>query len=229
VLSEGSTDGDGSTVRRRLLRVLGWLLAWAVVAVPAWAVLFTHSSEEMVVASHDARVHPTFDGRIRLDMGPYLPDLRTSSGGRIGVAVEMRKTTASTTAELAERYAAIAARPGAEERRVTRAVTGLALDAALRAAVIGLVPIGLWLLLGPRRRAELLRRPGRRPLAMSLSGAVVVVLLVAQPWGREHESVTEDVWLPMQDAVPDITVPEELTGWEIQGVASSPAGPAGCC
>ncbi len=72
----------------------------------------------MVLASHDAVVQPTFDGHVRLDMGPYLPDLRTASGGRIGVAVEMGKTTATTTPELAERYAAIAARPEAEVRRV---------------------------------------------------------------------------------------------------------------
>ena len=37
-------------------------LAWLVVAVPAWALLFTHSSSEMVLASHDAVVHPTLDG-----------------------------------------------------------------------------------------------------------------------------------------------------------------------
>ena len=134
-------------MRRRSLHALGYLLAWAVVAVPAWAVLFTHSSSEMVLASHDAVVHPTLDGHVRLDMGPYVPDLRTSSGGRIGVLVEMRKTTASTTGALAQRYAAIAAHPAAEQERVTDEVEGLARDAALRAAAVGLVPIGIWLVL----------------------------------------------------------------------------------
>ncbi|MCW2806829.1 MAG: metallophosphoesterase, partial [Marmoricola sp.] len=119
--------------RRGALRVLGFALAWLVVALPSWAVLFTHSSTEMVLASHDATVHPTFDGRVRLDMGPYLPDLRTPSGGRIGVSVEMHKTTVRTTTELAQRYAAIAARPGAEITRVKQAVVGLARDSALRA------------------------------------------------------------------------------------------------
>ena len=70
---------------------MGW--SWPC---PAWGVLFTHSSSEMVLASHDAVVHPTLDGHVRLDMGPYVPDLRTSSGSRIGVLVEMRKTTASS-------------------------------------------------------------------------------------------------------------------------------------
>ena len=134
--------------RSTILRALAYVLVWLVVAVPAWALLFTHSSTEMVLASHDAVVQPTFDGYVQLDMGPYLPDLRTPAGGKIGVTVVMRKTTATTTTELAQRYAAIAAHPEAEQRRVERAVGGLARDAALRAVVIGLVPIGLWLLVG---------------------------------------------------------------------------------
>ena len=84
-------------MRARVLRVLGLLLAWLVVAVPAWVLVFTHSSAETVLASHDAVVHPTLGGRVHLDMGPYVPDLRTTSGSRIGVDVEMRKTTANTT------------------------------------------------------------------------------------------------------------------------------------
>ena len=38
-------------------------------------------------------------------------ELAETSDGPIGVAVEMRKTTATTTPELAQRYASIAARP----------------------------------------------------------------------------------------------------------------------
>lgn len=149
--------------RRSALRVGSYLLAFLAAAVPAWVFLFTHSTAEMVLGSHDAVVRPTLEGHVRLDMGPYLPDLRTSSGSWIGVAVEMGKTTATTTPELAQRYAAIAASPDAEVRRVRRAVTGLAVDAALGAVAVGLVPIALWVLVGPRRRAQLWRRR-RQPL-----------------------------------------------------------------
>ncbi len=211
-------------MRRRVLRALGYVLAWLVVALPAWGVAFTHSSSEMVLASHDAVVHPRLDGYVQLDMGPYIPDLRTTSGSRIGVLVEMRKTTATTTGELAQRYAAIAAHPTAEQERVTEEVEGLARDAAFRAAAIGLVPIGIWLLVGRKRRKELWRRI-RRPdwrgevrtgaTALALVGSVV--LLVLQPWRPDPERVQGDVWLPLQDALADVTVPQDLQGWQIQG------------
>jgi hypothetical protein len=187
-------------------------------------VLFTHTSSPMVLASHDAIVHPTLDGWVRLDMGPYVPDFRTRSGSRVGVWVEMRKTTASSTPALAQRYAAIAAHPTAEERRLVDEVGGLARDAALRAAGIELLPIGVWLLVGYDRRQQLWRRL-RAPdwgaelrtaaTAVTLVGAVV--LLVTQPWRTDPERVTDDVWLPMQDAVTDVTVPQDLQRWQIQG------------
>jgi hypothetical protein len=211
-------------MRPRVLRALGYVLAWLVVAVPAWIIAFTHSSSDVVVASHDAVVHPTLDGWVRIDMGPYVPDLRTRSGGRIGVVVVMEKTTANSTGELVQRYAAMAARPGAEERRITSEVTGLARDAALRAAGIGLVPIGLWLLVGHRRRKELWRRirtpdwkaeVGTAATAAALLGAVA--LLVTQPWRPEHERASTDVWLPVQDALADVPVPRDLQRWQVQG------------
>ena len=211
-------------MRGRVRSALGYLTAWLVVAVSAWAVLFTHSSAEMVLASHDAVVHPTLDGWVRIDMGPYVPDLRTRSDGRIGVLVEMRKTTASSTGELVQRYATIAARPGAEQRRVSSEVIGLARDASLRAAGIGLVPIGLWLLVGHRRRHELWRRVSQpdwrgEVRTAAIAGVLVgsVALLILQPWRPERDRVTADKWLPVQDAVVDIPVPADLQRWQIQG------------
>jgi Calcineurin-like phosphoesterase len=210
--------------RRHALMGLWFVLAWLVVALPAWAVVFTHSSSEMVFASHDAVVHPTLDGYVRIDMGPYVPDLRTKSDGRIGVLLELRKTTANSTGELVQRYAAMAARPGAEERRVTSEVTGLARDAALRAAGIGLVPIGVWLVVGQRRRRELwgrLRRPDWkgevRTAAIAAALIAAVALLVTQPWRPDPERVSSDIWLPVQDALADIPVPRDLDRWQVQG------------
>jgi hypothetical protein len=200
-----------------VLRILGYLLAWLVVAVPVWALLFSHSQAEMVVASHDAVVRPNFDGYLRLDLGPYLPDVRSKSGGWIGVDVQLGKTTAATAPELAVRYAAIAAHPAAEQRRVREQLEDLASVAATRAALVALAPIGLWLLLGPARRAELIRRRRVRSAGATSAVLAVVVLLMVQPWRAESERVQGDVWLDVVDAFPEVTVPPELTGWQVQG------------
>ena len=203
-------------MRRRLLSGLGLVLVWLLLAVPTWAFLFRHSSAEVVVASHDAVVHPDFDGTVRLDLGPYLPDLRTTTGSRFGVRVELGKTTATTTPELAQRYAAIAAHPEAEQDRVRDVVTGLARDSAVQAAAIALVPIGVWLALGRRRRRELLRGD-KRVLLAGLGATALVVVLVVQPWHGEGATVQGDQWIPVGEAVPELTVPPELAGWEVQG------------
>ncbi len=223
MVSKRSANQGGSNIaRRHALRVVGFALAWFLVAVPSWMLLFTQSSAELVLASHDAVLQPTFDGHVRLDMGPYLPDLRTTSGSPIGVAVEMGKTTATSTPELAQRYAAIAARPEAEEGRAKAALAELARAAAFRAAAIGLAPIGLWMLIGPRRRRELWRRvrhPTRNWRAAVVSGVIAGLVIVAlpKPWESTADRVQPDDWLPVQDAITDITVPEDLDDWQIQG------------
>ncbi|SDT04378.1 hypothetical protein SAMN04488570_3374 [Nocardioides scoriae] len=198
---------------------------WLLVALPATVWCFTHTSVETVVASHDAELRPTLDGRVHLDLGPYLPDLRFPAQGRVGVDVEVGKTTADTGGELAQRYAAIAARPQAEERRVTEAVTGLAWRAAGWGAAVGLVPVGAWLLVGPRRRSELARglrervrhpRTAVAPVAvLALVAGVVVVL--ARPWEAEPDRVQDSTWISLQDAYPDVQVPTELAAWQVQG------------
>src|SRR5690606_27257597 len=74
-----------SLSRPRIRRALVAFAAWAVVAVPIALYTFTHSSAPLVLAGHDVVLTPTLDGRVVLRMGPYLPDVRMDSGGRIGV------------------------------------------------------------------------------------------------------------------------------------------------
>ena len=197
------------------MRLLALVLLWLVVVVPTWLLLFTHSHADTVVASHDAVVSPNLDGHVRLDLGPYLPDVRTTSGGRIGVRVELGKTTASSAEELATRYATIAAQPDAEVRRVREQIYQLAWVAALRAAVLGLAPVGLWLLLGRGRRTQLL---GHRVRAATVGVVVVglVAVLMVQPWRDKPERVEREAWLAVATAFPEVNVPEELSGLEIR-------------
>ncbi|MBV9831697.1 MAG: metallophosphoesterase [Marmoricola sp.] len=203
-------------MRKRWLRVAVGVAVWLVVTLVLWPVLFTHTSARTVVASHDAVVNPTLDGHVRLDMGPYLPDVRFGSGQRIGVFVDVGKTTATSGSELAERYATIAAHPAAETERLSDIVSRLALDSALRAALLGLVPIALWVLVGARRRAELLAlRP--RTLGAAAVGCATVIVLLVQPWHSDQERVEPQTWLPIEQALPDLTVPRELRGWQLEG------------
>ncbi|WP_310962278.1 metallophosphoesterase [Nocardioides terrisoli] len=197
-------------------RVLVSLAAWAVVAVPMWVVLFTHTSAPMVVAGHDVRVTPTFHGYAQLRTGPILPDVRIPTGGHLGVAVDVGKTTATSTSQLIARYAVIASKPGPEVRRVRAEVGHLAIDAAVRAAVLGLLPIGLWLLIGESRRRQLRGTPRRRT-AGTVAVVVVLAVVLAEPWHRGPERIQPTEWISLSDAVPELAIPPELDTIEIQG------------
>lgn len=199
-------------------KVLLGFAAWILMAVPLWALLFTHSHAPVVIATHEATLSPTFDHHARLDMGPYLPDLRLRTSSPIGVRVELGKTTADSTGELAARYAAIAARPAPQVRQVVQVVQDLAVDAALRAGLLALAPFGLWWLLGPRRRAELL------PLTVGkvgvVAGIVAVSLVVATtPWNPDPPAAARgtDSWIPLSQAVPEMAAPAELAVVQVQG------------
>lgn len=196
--------------------VLGLVATWLVIALPAWAGLFLHAQEPMVIAGHDAVVRPTLDHHVRLVMGPYLPDLRMRTDSVIGVRIEVGKTRAADTTELVQRYALIADHPDAEERSVSGAIRGMLVDTGLQAGLLAALPICVWLLLGPRRRAELLRLDVRRALAVTGTAGIVVLLLV-QPWRPDPPRVQPSTWIDLPEAVPELTVPVELRKVQVQG------------
>ncbi len=208
---------------RRVLAGLLALLVWAAVAVPAWVVLVQRAEAEIQVAGHDAVVSPTLDGWSVLRTGALLPDARMPSGHRIGAEIMLGKTEAATAPEMVQRYAVIASRPQGEVRRVTAAVEDLVVTSAARAAVIGLVPLGFWLLLGPRRRRELLHPRKRQVIVAGMAVTAVVVVLVA-PWRPAEDRVQSDQeWTPLAQAVPAVAIPAELGTVELQGNALTTA------
>lgn len=200
----------------RWRRTLVALAAWAVVFIPLWGVLFTHTSAAMVVASHDVRITPTFHGYAVLRTGPILPDVRMPTAGRIGVSVAVGKTTATSTSKLVARYALIASKPGPEVRRVEHRVVEMALDAAVRAGILALVPVGLWLLLGSVRRGQLLQIFRRRRLLVILVVGAFVVLAV-EPWQHHPDRVQPSTWISLHSAIPELDVPAELAAAQVQG------------
>jgi len=196
-------------------RILGLTAAWVLLAAPLWAALFVRSDAAMVVAGHDAVVRPTFDHHARLDTGPYLPDFRMPSESRIGVRITIGKTESQSTDELIQRYALIASHTDVESRAVTREVKRLALDAALRAGVLALVPVLVWELVGARRRAEL-RRPTRTGVALTAGFVVLAMVSAWQPWRPTLPRVEAGEWVSLPDALPNVTVPADLRKVEVQ-------------
>ncbi len=209
--------------RGRVIRALLLAGVWAVVAVAAGMALFLNSSRTVVLASHDAVMRPTLDGYVVLRTGPVLPDLRISSGGTVGVDVQLGKTNAETTEELVQRYAYIGSQPEGQIAKIRGSLRDMAVAAALRGAALGLLPVGVWLLIGPARRRQVWAAARSRRGA---AGAVVLALVVVaiwQPWrGRETTSDDERTWTALPDYLgPDVPVPEEAAGIEVRTDATA--------
>lgn len=207
----------GADRRALLTRSLVLLGTWVLVAVPVSFFVFTHSSKPTVIASHDAVVSATFDGYATLDLGPYIPNLRYPTGHRLGADIKLGKTNLSSYEALIRRYAVIGSRPEGEIAKLQRTLTDLAVDSALSGALIGLGGPALWLLLGPRRRAELFRHFTVTRVAYAGLSLVVVTAAVVQPWNRREAAFLQEFsWQPVGDALPDVPIPEEAQPLEVE-------------
>jgi hypothetical protein len=207
-------------VRGRTAAVVATYVAvWLVTSLACAAAIFLSSSRATTLASHDAVLRPDLSGYLVLQTGPVLPDVRVSSGSRIGVDVTLGKTDARTTQELVDRYALIASQPEGPRARVEEAVLDLAATAAARGAVLGLVPLLVWALVGSARRRQLAGRVrGWRGIgAAALVGMIVVGLL--QPWEPSEETLGADQdWVPLGEFLgAGVPIPEELDGVEVRG------------
>jgi hypothetical protein len=200
-------------------RAAAYLAVWALLAAAAAGTLFLTGSRELVVASHDAVLEPTLDGQVVVLTGPVLPDVRRDSGGRVGVQIVLGKTEASSIAELARRYAYLASQPEGQVAAVQRALHELAAEAALRGTVLGLLPVLGWLVLGPRRRRELLRT-ARGPRGLPALGLVALLGLgLWQPWDHDGQP-DEDAgtWMSLGTFLgPEVPLPDEARGIEVRG------------
>ena len=184
----------------RVLRGLGLAAVWLVVALASGAAIFLGSSREVVLASHDSLVRPTLDGWVVISTGPVLPDVRIDSGTPVGVDITLGKTTAESPEELVERYAFIAGQPEGSVAKVRSAVADMAYDAAVRGMLIGLLPVVVWLLLGPERRSQLWRGARSRTGIAAGLAVVVAVVLLWEPWQPDEPSVrAEQTWEDLEE------------------------------
>lgn len=211
--------------RGRLLRGLALAAVWLVVTLAAGLAIFLGSSRTVVLASHDAVLRPTLDGYVVLQTGPVLPDLRIASGHVVGADVILGKTNADSTEQLVQRYAYIASQPEGQIAKVGRSITDMALDAGVRGAVIGLLPIGVWLLLGRARRRELAEHHAVTGVVTGVS-LVMIGALVWSPWSDE-EPIEDGAgeWTTLGAYLgPDINVPEEAAGVEVRSDVTTAEG-----
>ena len=199
--------------------IAAYVVVWVVLSFLAALALFLVSSRSIVLASHDAVIRPDLGGHVVLHTGPVLPDFRAKTGHRIGVDIRLGKTDAATTQELVQRYAYIASQPQGQVAKVKQALADMAYAAALRGAVVGLLPILVWLLLGRRRRRELAVRVRSPQGALAGLLVVLLVLLAWQPWtSRDAPAVAGSSWEPLSQFVgPEVQLPAEADGIEVRG------------
>jgi hypothetical protein len=209
--------------RRALITGAAYVAVWLVCALLISLALFLNSSRNVSVASHDAVVAPDFSGQVVVQTGPVLPDLRVDTGWWVGVDVQLGKTDAPSTDALVERYAVIASQPDGLVDKIRGSVTGMAIDATVRGAVLGLLPLLLWVVVGPVRRGQLFAR------ARSRKGGIfaLILLLIAvglwAPWRPDEDAGTRDrEWISMAEFLgPAIQVPDELSGVEVLSSATT--------
>lgn len=206
------------TSRRKWLVRGAYVAVWFFVALAATVLLFLNSSREVTVASHDAIVSPELGDSVVLRTGPVLPDFRIDSPLPIGLDIQLGKTQAPTTEALVERYALIGSQPEGAQAKIEDAVSVMAVDALVRGAALGLVPIGLFIGLGRARRRELLLGLGHPRGLLAL--VVVVSLVVASwsPWRGEELRADQGEWIPLQEFLGEsVEVPEQAAGVEVLG------------
>ena len=135
-------------------------LAVLVVAVGVAIAGFLGSSRTVVIGAHTTTVRPSVDGHATLDFGPLLPRIRipVDEPFGLGVRIDVGDTSATSLDELVRRDALIASSPAGEVRAVRSELIDMAVDNAVRGigagGLAGLLLVGAWRLVGPRRRAD---------------------------------------------------------------------------
>lgn len=219
-------EGERSRFLRHSTRGAIWAAyvgVWLGLTVLIGLGLFLQSTRTVTVASHDAQITPDFSGQVVLHTGPLLPDLRVDSGSSIGLDVQLGKTDAPSTEALLERYALIASQPDGPVAKLADAVRDMAVDAAIKGAILAVVPLLLWALVGPARRRELagsvLTRQG------GIAGLILVLIAVGlwAPWEPDEETVAgEREWISLGEFLgPAIPLPEEVEGVEVSNSATT--------
>lgn len=207
--------------RPELRTVLELTALWLATALPLAALLFLTTSRSTVVAGHDAEVRPTLDGYATLDLGPYIPSFRIDTGGTVGASLDLGATDLPSYEALVRRYAFIASQPEGQIAKVHATVVDMAQDSLLLGAMLGLSGPGLVLLVGRRRWTELAHPLPPHLAAAAVTLAVLVVTALVVVRDDSQPAVAGDTWQPLAEALPDVAIPEEAAGIEVQAGLTS--------
>jgi hypothetical protein len=204
---------------RHYVGIVAAVTVWVLVTLAVGLAIFLNSSRTLVLATHDAELEPSLTGYVVLHTGPVLPDVRQPSGGRVGVDITLGKTDASSVDELLQRYAFIASQPEGQVRKVREALGEMAVSAGVRGGLVGLVPLGLWWLVGRRRREELLHRVRKLRLLEIAVAVALAAVLWWEPWSGEDVSVFDGQdWTTLAEFLgPDVPLPDEVADIELFG------------
>lgn len=205
---------------RAWLPAAAYVAVWLVLSTVAAVVLFLGSERTVEVASHEATISPDLSGQVVIRSGPVLPAVRVDSGYPVGLEIELGQTSTSSVDTLIQRYAAIGSQPEPQIDKVRDTVRDLAVDAALRGAAVGALPVLVWLLIGPRRREELVARLPTRRGVIGLVATALVVVGLTTPWRGlgPGGSPVEGDWVSLTAFVgPSVPLPEDLQEVEVQG------------
>lgn len=229
---ERQIEPERALWRQRITRSIGLTAAGLVVAIPTAAAVFSHSETRTELVATDVTIAPTFDGYFTAHNG-LLPDVRypLNLPLHMGISVDVRnsttppsKTAGGNIEALMHTYGAVAAQPAGEAQHIREVITGQAITASQWGALAGLAPVGLYYLLGEKRRRELLEKAhdGKFQTAAIISSAALV--LGSSTLMRDTPAPTINTnWVAATSLVPELNNYPEAQGMEISDNAVSGA------
>jgi predicted phosphodiesterase len=225
--------------KARLRKAAPWaalVLLWFVVSAAVGLLGFANDSERVTIGAHAAQVSPTFDGHATLDLGAVLPRLRlkTDLPDGLGINVDVQETNVDNLTELLNRDALIASQPDGEIARIRQVIREMAVDNAVAGAGSGLLVAVVvatgWVMVGPRRRRELivaLHKSERRVQHRAFVVLVAMLITIASIFGpgRLRAPETEPTtWKPLATLLPEVSFDPRLKDVEVASGFSTTGG-----
>ena len=147
---------------RRIRQVLGLGSAGLLLGMSSGAIWFTNHETKTEIAATEVGITPNFSGMIHIKPGA-ISEIRLPSDSLVGMDVSVGNTTipgdgmtSEITANIAATYGGVATNSDAEIDQVRSIMRDQVITAGIVGGAMALLPTGMYVLLGERRRRELL-------------------------------------------------------------------------